>query len=367
MRKPLMLLTLVASTSCLTPTFALPPSPDYATPLSLAISSLPASANSVGLTFYWENDGGFAKPNGSTDRHYTAGTALSVDWQAPWVNNLLSQLPSINDEFAPEHSRYALAVIGSLSIYTPDDLTNPNPILHERPYAGWLYAGFIAQRSSTAPNHLPVFEHFELDIGALGQNSFAREAQDWIHKFFDYTFPQGWENQIRNEYGADFKYQRRYRISLLPDHVDLLPEAGFTLGTVHINANVGTTLRFGFNLPQDFGPGRKDLPGDFTRARSPSRELTWDNLAHSLGAYGFIRTTGVAVAHDSTLEGSFFGSSPVEVEKEPLYAELQYGIAIQLLRHIELTYSQTWRSPQFEGQHNWDSTGTLTIAFAYAW
>ena len=344
------------------PTFAWA---DDAAPLSLD--------SAVKLTAYFDDDGTFVKPNGGTDRHYTAGAALSLQWRAPWVDSIVSAIPSFNEEFTAQtpNTSYAMGLIASLNMYTPEDLDNPNPIYNDHPYAGWTYGGLILQRANRDPQ-LARFEHLELDIGVTGAASQAEAAQKWIHLSFNATTPEGWNHQIREEVGVNLKYQRRYCWEPLPlpkdsspwlPRFEVLPEAGFTLGTINVDANAGAVLRLGWNLPDDFGPGRIALPADFTR---PTAHLTGD-LFQDNWLYFYGRPNARAIAHDTTLQGSLFNNSPVEVTPEPVVGEVEFGIALQLCRHFQLTYSQTFRSKEFTDQNAPDSFGSLTASFIVIW
>lgn len=342
-------------------------------PLSLTSQPTPlprppaAGSDAIGATFFYENDSRSAKPNNETDRHYTGGGAVALQWQSPQTSELVGSLPSFDGEFAkgtPGVS-YGMGFIASLQVFTPEDIDDPAPIPDDRPYAGWLYGGLIAQRANrSVPT--PVFEHFELDLGTIGPSSQADKVQRWLHARLGDTMPEGWSNQVKDDFGGDFKYLRRWRMDL-GTHEDgsaalqLLPEAGATAGTMHINANAAATLRYGWNLPDDFGPGRVRYAGDFTRP------FQRDNPMGDIGGYVFLRPGGRAVAHDSTIDGSFFRSSPVEQNSEVFVAEIAAGFAVQFAQHFEISYAQTYTSPEFIHQSAWDSYGTIMFSMVYAW
>lgn len=336
-----------------------------------AVPMADAASNAVGLSLYWENDGNFAKLNGATDRHYSAGVGTAIQWQNPFTSDLVGALPSINGEFARETpgTSFSMGLLLSLNIYTPENISDREPIFNDHPYAGWTYFGLIVQRANRAAD-IPVYEHFELDLGTIGPSGQAGKVQKWVHNTFNFTKPEGWDNQIREEFGADFKYLRRWRFDLLnlpsstQPMLQLIPEAGATLGTMHINATAGAILRFGWNLPDDFGPGRMRYASDYTRPFTPSNNA---NYRGAFGAYVFLRPGMHAVVHDSTIEGSYFTNSLVEATARPFTYEIQGGIAIQFLKYCEFTYSQTATSPEFYGQENHDSYGTLTLTFTYTW
>lgn len=321
--------------------------------------------SAIAPTFYWDNDGGFTKIYDPTDRDYTSGTGVSLQWQNELSNDLISSIPSIDDEYAPKDARvtYASGIIGSLRMYTPRNLSDPDPMFDDRPYAGWTYAGLILQRADRADN-TPTMEHFEFDFGTMGQNSQAGYIQNAVHGFFDQEEPLGWKYQVQNEVGGDFKYQRHWRMDLAADTMgkpiaQFIPYADTTLGTIHMNASVGAVLRYGVNLPDDFGPPRQDWPGDFT---SPLAGQTTDS-----GIYVFLRPAGRLVLHDATMGDSFFHDNIVEVDPYPLVFEIQAGIAAHITNHVKVTYSQTFQSLEFEGQQQWDSYGSLVLSSEWTW
>src|SRR6476646_685891 len=77
----------------------------------------------------WENDA-----VDGTDKHYTQGARLdylSADNRLPrWLKSFSAALPSIG--YDVEAQKYGLGV--GQEIYTPEDLTNPNLVVNDRPY-----------------------------------------------------------------------------------------------------------------------------------------------------------------------------------------------------------------------------------------
>jgi len=345
-------------------------------PLSGMGGSRPGAPHdyAVGLTAIFENDGTIAKPNNNTDRHYTAGIGVAVQWQAPWLTELLGGLPSLGGEFDPSHPgvSYSMGLICAMQIYTPEDLTRKDPIYDDRPYAGWSYAGVIAQRASRYAD-TPVFEHFEFDGGTVGPSGHAGDVQRWVHQRFGYVEPNGWDNQVRDEVGADFKYLRRYRIDLLTSDrpqgpgVQVLPDAGLVAGTIHSNLNAGAALRAGWNLPNDFGPGSLQLPADYTAPKFGADDFSWNGFTRSLSAYAFVRPAGRMVLHDSTIEGSYFRDNLVTQDAQTWVGEVQGGVVISMLRCIELGYSQTYSTREFTRQRGTDSYGSISLRVNYTW
>src|SRR3546814_17784538 len=99
--------------------------------------------------------------------------------------------------------------------------------------------------------------------------------------------------------------------------VDVTPHLGAALGNVYTYGAGGLTLRFGEDLPDDYGPPRirPALPGsDYFR---PTDDFGW---------YFFAGAEGRIVARNIFLDGNTFKDSH-SVDKRPLVADLQAGLA----------------------------------------
>lgn len=302
------------------------------------------------VTVYWENDGTAAKPNQNTDRHYTNGIKITLAHQPDWAAQLAPLLP-----FQPGGKDVTLkTAVGyqmGQNIYTPDGIETPTLIANDRPYAGWLYVGGYLQRAAA-----DEFDHFEFNLGVIGPNAIAEDVQKWIHDTFDAPTPNGWDHQLRNEVGFNFTYLRKWRVTLLTHDeqptVQLIPQAGFTIGTINRHASLGATIRMGVNLPDDFGPGRIEEPAAATGI--PKKAPSY---------YVFARFGGKAVEHDTFIEGNNFRTSH-GVDVEPFVGEFQVGMVF-LWKRFELGYSQTYLSRQFEGQGDKDSFGAWTLSWTH--
>jgi lipid A 3-O-deacylase len=290
-----------------------------------------------------------------TDRHYTQGlklTYLGGDDEMPrWVGKVADALPTVGIDVNARNFGYAFGQ----NLYAAEDLLAHALVTTDRPYGGWLYFGAILQRRGVTGNtQVPVIENFEVDLGITGKASFAEATQENFHRwFFDSDIPRGWHNQLANEPGLLLKYQRLWRLSLnerMARYVDFIPHAGGELGNVEIFANCGATLRVGYNLPRDFGIQINDSPASANGGMTP----------HSapFGFYVFGGVDGRYVAHNLFLDGNSFRSS-ANVARMPWVADLICGGAIQITRHIEVSYTRVTRTLEFEGQENADIFGSL--------
>ena len=293
------------------------------------------------------------------DRHYTHGTKLT--WVAPddyWPQTTagLNRIPQLGLHAATGN----LGFVFGQSMFTPENILTPAPILNDRPYAGWLYVGALFERRGTLTPHLAVMESFELDLGIVGHGSAADEAQKLIHSWrFPEDVPQGWGNQIKDEPGILLKYARLWRWSptaRTAKFFDVIPRGGGEVGNVAIFGTAGATARIGWNLPDDFGVQIIDSPASVNGGLS--------HRGSQFSIYAFAAADGRLVAHDITLDGNSYQTSQ-SVRKYDFVNDLSCGVAMQPCRHLEISYVQVTRSKEFSGQSRKDVFGSIDFKFMW--
>lgn len=315
------------------------------------------AAQPLTVRLFWENDATFFRLDNDTDRYYTNGTGVAVAWAPAWAEDLARKLPFGETD----HAGFGVTV-GQL-IFTPEDITQRALIPDDRPYAGYLYAGAYLQRIDRhdGPRAGATLDHLQLDLGLIGDSSFAQDAQEFVHELLDDRDPNGWDNQLADEFTGQLTYRRKWRFDLLPlEHsrfgLDVIPELVGRVGLVHRDLGAGATLRFGYRLPDDFGPARLADPN----ANPASRQ-------EGFLAYGFVRGNGRIVEHNVFLEGSNFDDSH-SVPIETFFGELQLGIVASYTRArhaFELGWSTTYQSEEFEGQDGGHSFGAWTLSYRH--
>lgn len=296
---------------------------------------------------------------GGTDRHFTHGTRFNcLTRPIPWITEAAGKLPWFDVKEALENPEGSLQARASVSvgqnIFTPEDITNPQLIGDDRPYAGWLYlgVGLVANQGSKR------YDKLELDIGVIGPWSFAEDVQKFWHNLLDLRTPRGWDNQLENELGINLFYEQVRRFDkenlFYGLGYDIIPHFGGGIGNVFIYAAAGITLRIGPDLKEDFGPPRirPSLPGGgFFRSK---RGVNW---------YIFAGAEGRAVLHNIFLDGNIFSSSH-SVNKKIWVGDLQTGLAVQADR-VRLSYTQIFRTREFNEQDSADSFGALSITYQF--
>lgn len=296
---------------------------------------------------------------GGSDAHFTHGTrfsALSPDDQVPdFLERAAKWLPLF-----PDDGKLRITYSLGQDIFTPERIEEHDLIEDDRPYAGWLYGGIglISENGQQLDN-------LELDIGMVGPASLAEQTQTEYHKLIDVQVPEGWDNQLENEPGIVLYYERKWRNiwdAELGDFamfnnlgLDLTPHLGGALGNVYTYGAGGFTLRFGEDLPSDYGPPRirPALPGsDYFR---PDDWFGW---------YLFAGFEGRVVLRNIFLDGNTFKDSH-SVDKYPLVGDLQAGIAIMLGERVRLAYTHLLRTREFSEQDAPDQFGTFSVSVRF--
>lgn len=286
------------------------------------------------------------------DNNYTNGVRFSYispeNDVPPWLDRSADALPFFSTE---GKKRWQFAV--GQSMFTPSDTDTFALQNDDRPYAGWLYAnvGMVADRDDQ-------LDSIQLTMGVVGPASGAEQTQDFIHGLVDSPKANGWDHQLKNELGLVLSYERKWRslyeFTPFGWGLDITPSAGASVGNVYTHAAVGTMVRFGYDLPSDYGPpiippslGGSDL---FV----PTSDFGW---------YIFAGLEGRAVARNIFLDGNTFRDSH-SVDKEVFVGGLQLGIAFTIYE-TRLAYTHVFRTKEFEEQRDNDSYGALTASWRF--
>jgi len=333
------------------------PSPD-----SLASEKKrPEESNTV--TFYMEND-----VINNRDGQYTSGVKLS------WVSKDLSNyrenegVPEwsypVTDRLPfnkkPGYQRNISFSIGQ-NIYTPDDTNRADLIKDDRPYAGVSYMaiGFLSKNKKR-------MDTFEIDAGILGPHSYASKFHIFFHKRIGAKEAKGWDNQLKDELFLNLSYERKWRAfeSDLGSGFgyDLIPYAGFSAGNFLTAAAMGGQLRFGLNLPDDFGT-LLIRPGSNTNAPVDDKDPRFSPAPNPFGVHMFLGVDAFAVARDIVLDGNTFTESH-SVGKETVVCRFIGGIGI-LFHHLKITYANVRETKKFKTQKEYQRYGSFTVSYSF--
>ena len=170
--------------------------------------------------------------------------------------------------------------------------------------------------------------------------------------------PQGWNHQLKDEPGINFSYERKWRQLFEAEAfgvgVDIMPHIGANLGNVATNASIGTTFRFGYDLPSDYGPPRirPSLPGsDFF---IPTKKIS---------GYLFSTVEMRAVGRNIFLDGNSFQDGP-HLNKRTLIGNLQIGAALTY-KDARISYTQIYITKEFKGQKAGSQLGAINFSYRF--
>lgn len=296
-----------------------------------------------------------------TDRHYTQGIRLCyltgdklIAAQDPDDEHFIerSGRSMLAWGYAPKSYRIGYEV--GQNMYTPRDITIPGPQPNDRPYAGWLYFGLNLQRRGETSQHgRPTMENLSVLAGIIGPWSLAKEAQIWVHEVRGFGLPEGWHHQLKNEPALALRYQRFWLYRFGPRYkfnFDIIPDVGFSAGNPLTAAQVGGTVRLGWNIPDDFGVQYGDALSIVSGGPSPTRKSHW-------GFYAYAGASGRAVAYNTFIDGNMFRSSP-GVSHEPLVADLRIGV-VATSKYLEAGFSLINRTEEYQAQTERDAYGSM--------
>lgn len=256
-----------------------------------------------GIGIYIDQD--LLVPFTNEDRDYTMGIAIEFFWaKEEGLYPLDGMVKKVGEWLGIKESGNDIVysfMLGTLA-YTPDDLSDPQPIYDDRPYSSLIYLSNKRVRADEK-NALAA----EVLVGLLGTN-ISRDAQSAFHKFYrevagtkEPVEPRGWSHQISD--GTEITMRLRLTNSRLlyssPGSFDISSTAGLSLG-FQTNANFGLAFRLG-NIQSRFWslPFDPVTRGNFLPS-APNKE--W---------YFWTAARAHLVGYDALLQGQF---KPSEVK-----------------------------------------------------
>jgi lipid A 3-O-deacylase len=177
-------------------------------------------------------------------------------------------------------------------------------------------------------------DSLELALGIVGPHSYAGEVQEGVHELIGIAVPNGWDNQLKDEPIVSIFYERTWKLlySGLEGSLsyNASPFIGGALGNAITCGHTGIQVRFGWNLPNDFGVSRIH-PGVDSKSLSERRDTQPFSGNSRFGLYGFASLNGIAVARNIFFDGNTFTESH-SVHKKPFIAEFTSGFSFEVSR-----------------------------------
>jgi hypothetical protein len=291
------------------------------------------------------------------DRHYTNGARLAMgldgDNMDSWYR-FMDRFPL--PRTGTEIDSYEFAV--GHNIYTPEFFISPDPVLHDRPFAGWLYTEL--SRTVNSPGRE---QSLAISLGVVGPLALGEEVQKLYHSIIGDLEPLGWDHQLKNEPAVLLRYRHSWFTPLVDGgrvKLDLITRAGINLGNVFTDAGTGLALRLGNHLPERELPLRLQpgLSGNNTFIHVRKDRFDW---------MVFAGVQGRGIARNIFLDGNTFRDSH-SVDKRPLIWDAEAGIILgfgQFRHPVFISISFVWRDREFDLQQGRDNLGSAMVGIQY--
>lgn len=257
--------------------------------LIISSTSVTASERST-VTFALDNDGLFG-----VDQDYTNGIFLSYTSAAISTPSILEPLSlSIWGSPALDKVEFTLGH----KMWTPSDIEVTEPLANDRPYAGYFHGefNFISLQPQQA-------QRFNLTFGATGENSFADQAQRFVHSITGSDTPNGWENQIADDFVGSIGYLSHFNLSRNNSITNsLVNNSEFEISNIsEVNVGgfrsdlaTGIMFRWGTDLSRNMGAANISSENPFRPGMIGKSNSAWFVFTGIEGRYRF---------NDITIEG----------------------------------------------------------------
>lgn len=153
----------------------------------------------------------------------------------------------IDIAFTPNHAAYTLSI--GQDIFTPETRSTLQPPAGEHPYAAWLYIKGD-YRYALMPTLLITSS---LSLGTTGEKAQGEEFQDFAHQVLNFNEYEGWDSQVSQRWGWVVSIKGEWLLPLVTKNtlgIDLITMAQARGGNIHVDGELGATLRCGYQLPQ---------------------------------------------------------------------------------------------------------------------
>jgi hypothetical protein len=305
------------------------------------------------------NDAVKRRKDPSSDKRYTHGTTLGIITNN--IKDKLENIPVINQLGDSIYNSFQL----NQDIYTPDEIENETPNPNEHPYSGELslILGLHGKKNIQFCCHeTPTLFSIEIALGVTGKYSLAKNAQTEVHRCVGDTIPLGWDHQLPSHFSARLSTSmiNKFNPVTIGDFkIEVLSNIGADLGNTLVQASVCEQLRFGFNIPDDFGTfaiGSGSFASNLQGKNSSIHRSRSEKFWEYFGLHFILSAKGQYVSYNYHL-----GEIVAPVRE---IGELGIGLGF-IVCGCKVTVFYIHQTEQFEEQSSPHKFGN--IAFTHAW
>ncbi len=293
----------------------------------------------------YKNEFGFKSDNDAylfygQDRYYTNGLFI-------YFRHATNQ-----QKLGEKLEKVIYEISAGQKMFNPISGFRPKPTTHDRPFAGYLYAGANVNLFFKKEGVLKT----GLEIGTIGPNALGQQAQELLHKTVGFYQIAGWEHQIKNDFAINLaiQYTKLLHRSAKND-VDFALETYANLGTTFSGAGAGVLLRTG-SINQLFNSA-------YTNAVIGNKTKT--NKLVKTEVFFYAKPQLNLVFYDATVQGSLFNNnSPVTFNTKPLVFVQQLGFNYSTPR-FTLDYSILFKSKEIKSFARPHQYGTIAMFYRF--
>ncbi|BAK72992.1 MAG: lipid A-modifier LpxR family protein [Arcobacter sp.] len=317
-------------------------------------SFLVLNLNAQVFSVFLEND----VINGD-DKHYTNGTYLSYLTNKDTNNSskynnsffdLISKIPTFNND-----TKYqTLGMTYSHYAFTPSDIDKKEKIIGDLPYAGVATLDFILFKWEE-----DFFHEYTITLGAVGPSTKTDSFQKSFHNTIGSTEPQGWDNQLKDDFLYNFSYSYGYRAlkhEFSYGKMDLVNTFRANVGNYNRSLMAGTMIRYGNNFPNNFNSVGKFIGVNENKLLNldskTNKNLGWSlsyGLGYSYTDYFYVNN------HDKSYELDELKDSLVQVISLDTYLD-------KFVLSFSFKTSKINLSKEYNQNENW---GGINIAYLF--
>ncbi|GEM_PF-5366541 len=291
----------------------------YFTHLSLSQDN--SLSTNQSLSLWVENDSPSIK-----DKDYTSGVRIAYTQSIDEFNaftRFLEPLTSIYNTSYSTNLGYSLTHM----LFTPETPSSYTQPVGERRYAAWI--GIQTALIGQSSKHQSVLG---FTLGATGSPAMGEKIQDSIHDITKSAKFNGWDNEIPSEATLGLSWSHLQNIKL-SERASITP--GVILEAGNFRTQAIATLGIQYEIWGDTDPFTLPFVNS-TGFITPSSM----SKGHSLSLFSYF--SEYFVAHDVTLDGSWFHNNDTGNTREPLVFRGSAGLKYQCANWlITLSYMET--------------------------
>jgi len=309
-----------------------------------------SSVDLLRVNIYYENDVLYL-----TDYGYTNGLKLALLYEVEPKERFWFKLPFIDDASKKHYMSFSVNQL----VFTPRDIEYTFADESDRPYAGMLYGSYALHQSDESS-----LDSLELQLGVVGPSSYGSEVQNFVHGLIGSPHVSGWDCQLQDEFIFLLAYQRRMRNVIRKKDdtsLELIPYGGGAVGNMAVYANAGLMLRYGWNVPDDFGT--TSIEGAEETGVPAVKKNIEAGSVNGWSSYFQFYLEGVGVAHNITLDGNSFSDEP-SVSKEPFIGKFGFSYTVQY-GHYHFSLANINRTKIFKSQHGGYGYGSVVFSYIF--